>query len=123
HPPCRNPDHRRPQRGGARPCAYSRRLALRRDHPGRRAALLRRRCWVPNGGVTGGDGASISSRPHELPDGDAGPFHVPKPRRLLLIVTAIGARSCLMRGRVRTSAIGAPTATNRTDRTGSNTVR
>jgi hypothetical protein len=31
---------------------------------------------VPNGGVTGGDGASISGRPHELQDGDAGAFHV-----------------------------------------------
>src|SRR2546428_2666494 len=114
---------RRRQRGGARPCAFSRRLALRRDHRGRRGALLRRPMLVPNGGVTGGDGASISGRPHELPDGDAGAFHVPKPRCLLLMVTAIGARSCLMRGRVRTSAIGAPTATNRTDRTGSNAVR
>src|SRR5215831_1247677 len=52
-------------------------------------------------------------------DGDAGAFHVPKPRCLLLMVTAIGARSRLMRGWVRTSAIGAPTATNRTDRAGS----
>jgi hypothetical protein len=42
---------------------------------------------VPNGGVTGGDGASISGRPHVLPDGDAGAFHVPKPRCLLLMVT------------------------------------
>jgi hypothetical protein len=36
-----------------------RRLALRRNHRGRLGALLRRPMLVPNGGVTGGDGASI----------------------------------------------------------------
>jgi hypothetical protein len=43
-----------------------------------RGALLRRPMLVPNGGVTGGDGANISGRPHELPDGNAGAFHVRK---------------------------------------------
>jgi hypothetical protein len=38
------------------PCAFSRRLALQRDHRGRRGALLRRPMLVPNGGVTGGMG-------------------------------------------------------------------
>jgi len=63
------------------------------------------RCWSPMAELRVGMGRAYRAGPTSS-DGDAGAFHVPKPRCLLLTVTAIGARSCLMRGRVRTSAIG-----------------